>query len=348
MLSPKNSTRGKLLSEYVRVRITRMDDVDIALFERDWNNTLYYFLMNADEQIYMRYGGRDARGPMTYLDLNSLEVALEQGLELHRKYEKGELKKTERPAPFFPRQIPPLVERTFARNQCVECHLIGDFQLIHREQTGVLNKLTDMYRWPDIRTIGIELDVPKGLVVKEARGAVQAAGMRPGDRIAALNGTPVWTVGDLQFYYDKVPRNAQEIRITAVREEKPVELAVKLPPRWWLTDLRFRQLSVDPRPEFESQPLTEEEKRKYGLKSDSFAASITRIGGFASMLKVHELKVGDVVYAVDGVERDEVANTPELYIKLRKNAGDTVTVDIIREGNRMKMPVRTQRMYFRK
>jgi C-terminal processing protease CtpA/Prc len=84
------------------------------------------------------------------------------------------------------------------------------------------------------------------------------------------------------------------------------------------------------------------------LKPESFAASISSIGGFANMLKVHELKVGDVVYAVDGVERDDVANTPELYIKLRKNAGDTVTLDVIRDGNRMKMPVRTQRMYFRK
>jgi hypothetical protein len=127
-----------------------------------------------------------------------------------------------------------------------------------------------------------------------------------------------------------------------------LDLAVKLPQRWWLTDLRFRQLSVDPRPEFESRPLTEDEKRKYELKPDSFASEITRIGGFAEMLKVHELKAGDVVFAVDGVERDEVANTPELFIKLRKNAGDTVTLDVIRDGKRMKMPVRTQRMYFRK
>ena len=66
------------------------------------------------------------------------------------------------------------------------------------------------------------------------------------------------------------------------------------------------------------------------------------------MLKVHELKAGDVVSAVDGVEQDEVANTPELFIKLRKNAGDTVTLDVIRDGKRMKMPLRTQRMYFRK
>ena len=69
VLSPTDSPRGKLLSQYVCARITRMDDIDIGLFERDWNNTLYYFMMNADEQIYMRYGGRDARSPDSYLNL---------------------------------------------------------------------------------------------------------------------------------------------------------------------------------------------------------------------------------------------------------------------------------------
>jgi hypothetical protein len=348
VLSPKTSSRGKLLSEYVRVRIPRMDDVDIALFERDWNNTLYYFILNADEQIYLRYGGRDARGPLTYLDLNSLELALAKGLELDQKYRKGELKPREKPQPVFPRQIPPLVERTFARNQCVECHLIGDYQLIHREQTGKLDKQTDMFRWPDIRTIGIELDVPKGLVVKDPRSSVQAAGMRAGDRITAINGTPVWTFGDLQYFYDKVPRDAKRMDMTVDRAGEPVQLSIALPPLWWVTDLRFRQLSIDPRAEFDSRPLTEAEKRKYDLKADGFAGEVTRIGGFAEMLKVHELKVGDVICAVDGVDRDDVANTPELFIKLRKTAGDTVTLDVIRDGKRIKMPVKTQRMFFRK
>ena len=41
---------------------------------------------------------------------------------------------------------------------------------------GKLDKLTHMYRSPDIKTLGIYLDVPKGLVVKEVRGA--AAGGR--------------------------------------------------------------------------------------------------------------------------------------------------------------------------
>lgn len=333
------------MDQYVNVRITRMDDVDIALFERDWNNTLYYFIMNADEEIYLRYGGRDARGPLTYLNFDSLELALTKGLELHRQYQQGQLKRTERPKPFFPRQIPPLVERTFARGQCVECHLIGDFTLVHREQTGTLDKVRDLYRWPDIRTLGIELDIPKGLIVKTVQ---QGSGFRAGDRVAALNGTPVWTYGDLQYRFDKVPRNAREVRLTVDRGGQSVEIPVTLPERWWLTDLRFRQLTVDPRAEFESKPLSLVEKRMYNLKPEGFASQVTRLGGFAEMLKVHELKVGDIVYAVDGAEADDIANTPELFIKLRKTAGDTVTLDIIREGKRMKMPVRTQRMAFRK
>ena len=348
MLSPKNTRRGQLLSQYVCVRITRMDDVDIALFDRDWNNTLYYFAMNADEQIYLRYGGRDARGSLTYLDLNSLELALEKGLELHRQYQQGKLNKTERPKPRFPREIPPLVERTFARGACVECHLVGDYDLVHREQTGVLDKLMHLYRWPDIRTIGIELDVPKGLLVKEARDAVQAAGMKPGDTIAAVNGAPVYTFADLQYQYDKVQRATKQVRMTVSRGGAPVELTIDLPERWWVADLKWRRYSIDPRTEFDARPLTAEEKKRYSLKPDGFAAQITSIGGFASMLKVHELKTGDIVYAVNGVERDDLATTPELYIKLHATVGDTVTLGIIRDGQRLNMPLRTHGMAFRK
>ena len=191
MLSPPDSPRGKLLSRYVCARITRMDDVNIGLFEQDWNNTIYYFVTNADEEIYLRYGGRDAKGPGTYLNLQSLETALQQGLELHRRYQQGELKKSTRPKALYPRNIPLLVERTFARRSCVECHLIGDFLNLQREREGTLEKLKHLYVYPDITTLGIRLDVPKGLVVNEAGGAVASAGMRAGDRITALNGMPV-------------------------------------------------------------------------------------------------------------------------------------------------------------
>jgi C-terminal processing protease CtpA/Prc len=69
---------------------------------------------------------------------------------------------------------------------------------------------------------------------------------------------------------------------------------------------------------------------------------------FAEMVKSHQLKVGDVIFAVDGVTRDELANTAELFIKLRKTAGDTVKLDVLRGGKRIQMELKTFRMNFRK
>jgi hypothetical protein len=325
-----------------------MDNVNIALFDYDRYNTLYYFVMNADEHIYMRYGGRDSASQDSYLNLESLELALSKGLELHEDYKAGKIKRAELPKPQYPREIPLLVERTFARNACVECHLIGDFQLQHREQDGTLDKVTHLFRSPDLKTIGIHLDVPKGLVVKQAEGAVQSAGMKTGDRIVALNGIPVWTFADLQFHYDKVPRKAKEIVLTVEREGNPVELKPALPLRWWWTDIRNRQATVDPRTYFESRPLTDAEKKKYELPLDGFASEVKYVDAFAEMLKSHELKVGDIIVGVDGAQRDEYANTAEFYIRLRKTAGDSVMLDVLRDAKRIQVPLRTYRMSFRK
>src|SRR5215213_8530698 len=102
-----------------------MDNVDIGLFDYDRYNTLYFFILNADEHIYMRYGGRDNGSQDSYLSLPSLELALKKGLDLHRDYQAGKIQRAPRPKPMFPKEIPMLVERTFNRGACVECHLIG-------------------------------------------------------------------------------------------------------------------------------------------------------------------------------------------------------------------------------
>ncbi|MCH7961281.1 MAG: hypothetical protein IIC49_03005, partial [Planctomycetes bacterium] len=69
---------------------------------------------------------RDADSPETYLNLDSLELALRLGLEQHEKYRKGELPKLPRPEPFYPRDIPLLKRVVIDAGRCVECHLIAD------------------------------------------------------------------------------------------------------------------------------------------------------------------------------------------------------------------------------
>ena len=325
-----------------------MDDVDIVLFDYDRYNTLYYFLINADEQIYMRYGGRGPKSPTTYLDLSSLEIALEQGLQLHQQYQKGEFAKANRPPRLLPGDIPAIFEGTTQKGRCVECHLIGDQQNVQRQRDGKLDRLAHMYRSPDIKTIGIDLDVPKGLVVAEAREAALLAGLKSGDRITQLNGVTVWTFGDLQYQYDRVERDAKQIRIAVERNGKSSGLTIQLPEYWWWTDLRYRQWSVEPRIYFKSRPLTKREKRSQGLDPGGFASQVTVVEGFAEILKLHQLKPGDIVFGVDGVERDKIANTAELFIKLHKNAGDTFMLNLLRDGKRTKMEVKTTSVAYRK
>jgi hypothetical protein len=337
------------MQRYVCVRVTRMDDVNIALFDYDRYNTLYFFLLNADEQIYMRYGGRDSASPDTYLNLESIELALKQGLDLHGKWRKGEWKPAApNPKPRYPREIPLLVERTFARNQCVECHLIGDFDLQHREEEGVLDKPSQMFRSPDIKTLGIFLDVPKGLVVAEAKGPAAQAGLRTGDTVTSLNDKPVWTFADLQWELDKVARSSPTVRLGALREGKPVAMTINLPIRWWWTDIRYKQLTIDPRVYFESTPLDAAEKQALSLSADSFASRVKFVSGLAKSLKAHELKVDDVIVSVDGVTSDPLADSAEAFIRLRRKAGDRVTMEVLRNGERVSMPLQTFRMSFRK
>ncbi len=348
MLTEENTKRGRLLQQYVTARITRMDGINIGLFDYDRYNTLYFFALNADEQIYLRYGGRDVQSATTYLNLESLELALERGLELHRLYNEGKLPKRRAPPPLYPREIPALYERTTGRGRCVECHLIGDLQNVQRERDGTLDKLRHLFRAPEIKKIGIELDIPNGLRVASASGSVAAAGMMAGDEVRAVNRVDVWTFGDLQWEYGKVPHSEKQLELTVMRDGELKTLHVELPLFWWYTDLTYRNLSVDPRIYFRSEPLDRAEKARLGLPPDGFASRVESIDPLAELLGSHHLREGDVVYGVDGETEDDVANTADLFIKLRKQAGSELTLQVLRGSERLSLLLKTERMSFRK
>jgi S1-C subfamily serine protease len=172
--------------------------------------------------------------------------------------------------------------------------------------------------------------------------------MKAGDRITVWNGVPVITYGDVLYRYDKVDRHAKDLRISVDRDGQSIELTVALPPRWWWTDLRFRQSSVDPRLDFEDRPLTIEEKQKLGLRPDGFASQVKYVSEMAKVRETHDLRLGDVIVAVDGVEQDAFANTAELYLKLHTKAGESAKLEVIRDGKRISMPIQTYILSFRK
>ena len=126
------------------------------------------------------------------------------------------------------------------------------------------------------------------------------------------------------------------------------DLTVTLPQRWWLYDVTYRQSSVEPRLYFGCQPMSPVEKQKHELNPEGFACTVSRVDSFALSVKSHSLQVGDIVYGVNGVHRDDFAHTAELYMKLYMTPGDSAKLDLIRNGARLQSSLLSYRLSFRK
>ena len=188
--------------------------------------------------------------------------------------------------------------------RCIECHMISDYEVVEKEAAGTLDKPRDMFRSPDIRDIGIHLDVRQGLVVGEVTGAAAEAGMLSGDTLVAIDDTPVLTFGDFLYHYDRLDRSATELSFAVERsassDAPPDRLALelKLPALWWAHDLSYRRWSVDPVTDFDSKRLTAERKSTLGLNPQSFACEVTKVRFWASLRGNHMLEEGDIVVSV--------------------------------------------------
>ncbi len=156
------------MSKYVLVRLQRIELLDIGHFEFDPNVTVYFFVINADEHIYLRYGGRDDASPESYINLKSLEVALDRGLEQHKLWQDGKLPAAPRAPAKFVKDYQEIREGPLKKNGCVHCHMIGQGITGDLIRTGKLDKRVDPWVYPDVKQLGIILDAEKAWWSKTA------------------------------------------------------------------------------------------------------------------------------------------------------------------------------------
>ena len=345
--TPVGSSRGRLLSQYTLARINSMEGIDLALFDFDRHNAIYYFALNTDEEIYFRYGGRDAKSAHSYLNLESLELALTQGLKIHEKSVSTPVNKP-KPLRKLPDQVPGLNEHVVQQKRCVECHHIAHFETTFAEKNDTLNKVRDMFRSPDIKNLGINLDVPKGLRIAESSGAAKDAGLQEGDVIKKLNSQDVVTFGDLQYYLDKVDRNTTKINVTVNRNNSEHILDLTLPDLWWKTDIGYRNWTINPLTFFTSKKLTDEEKKALKLPVRGLASRVTEVPIDAMLESAHTLEIGDIITAIDGEVENVLGTGAQLHIKLFHESGSKVDLDVLRKGKKITVSLQTVRKVFRR
>lgn len=337
-----------LLKQFVLARINDMRGINLAKFDFDRHNAVYYFIINSSEDIYLRFGGRNTSASDAYLDLKSLELALSLGLNEHQASLSGKRPHDPPVPPVFPRDVPGLRENVVLRNRCVECHHIAHFQTTVAEKLGELVKKRDMFRYPEFERLGIKIDIPRGLLIKETSGPAEQAGLRPGDLIQSLNHHRVLTVADVQYRLNQVDRDSKALPVSVLREDRSTSYLVDLPPDWWFTELLHRNLTINPLVHFEEENLTTAQKQKLNLPVDNFASRITHVPVEALLEEAHTLEEGDIIIAVAGKEKDILGLGAKIHIKLSHKSGSTLELVILRDGRRQTLPLKTSRQVFRR
>ncbi len=336
LVDPKNANILKLYRQYVLLRVTDLRGIDVALFDFDPDSTLYTFVMTAEEQILLRYGGRDDAAAESYFSEKSLQLALERGLEQFKLAKEGKVEKEPRPAPVTPADYPDIKRDVIDKDKCVHCHQIGSGKTRKAQAAGKLDKAVDLWVYPEVATLGITLDVDKGTVVKKVDKAAKEAGLKAKDEIVQLGGKTVLTYGDLQQRLHLVASDAKTLELVVKRGDAQETITLKLPEYWRVTRIERRSTTnaLEPFPEFWGKPLDDTAKAKLGIKKDEFAAEVTKFWAKTNG-QAAGMQVGDVVISIDDTSKCAYTENPVLWIRLNRNAGDTIKVKVLRNGKQI-------------
>lgn len=316
-----------LADEFVRVRLTQIQNSDIGLFEFDYDITMSVFFLNADEQIYGRYCGRDARDAEHRQSLAGLRYAMQAALDAHR--DKVEL--PPRPESLYVRQL-----SAFRRYRgCIHCHQVKEIKNAELKATGQWSR-EKLFRYPLPDNLGLVLEVDRGDVVRSVEPASPAdrAGLEPGDVIERLNGHRVASLADATYALDKAPPEGQTT-VSWLRDGRTCEAQLQLPAGWRRSDISWRQslFHMVPAARMYGKDLPAEERAQLGLAPGQLA--------FRQKDRVHEqaqaagIRAGDIIIGLDDKQLELTAYEMLAYVRRNYIVGDVVKVNLVRDGKRI-------------
>jgi hypothetical protein len=324
------------------VRKTEMTDMDIARFDFDFDTTWTAFFLDADRNIYSRYGGRDESTSDGRQTKASLLQTMREVLELHEQRKAaGRLLVKDNdvhPSPaekLTPKDIPLLRDN---HSGCVHCHQVREYRLLQAAHDGKFSR-DDLFPFPLPENLGVTFDRDHGHRVKriEPESAAASSGLRPGDTILRVNDVAVHSEGDVRWALHRA-REDQPLSIVARRESDSGDAAtstteLRPPANWKQTDLGWRKSlrSVPLSLGFLGYALGREEKKTAGLADDSLAIKVASIRGSGLATNVG-LKKGDLIIELASRRRVRTFEQFQSDQLRAYQPNDTVRVVVLRDG----------------
>lgn len=295
------------------------------------------FFLNADEKIYARYGGRCEDGPDERQSLAGLRYTMESVLAEH---ESG----SPRFAPTQPGE--PIHIRELAAGRrlggCIHCHQAKEVMYSRIRQQGDWS-IDLAFRYPLPDNIGLLMEVDRGNIVEEVVAESPAAelGIAAGDLIESLNGVPIHSQGDAQYALDRAPKSGQ-IAVSWRRGDDVNEGPLDLPEDWRRTNIRWRPSLqyLIPSARMYGENLTPEEKEILGLSRDQLAFRQQEF--VAEQARDAGIRPGDIVLGINDIKLEMRVYDFLKWFRGRYVVGETVTVNLVRDGERLNLPMELQ------
>src|SRR5262245_30827775 len=156
-----------------------MREVNLDLFDFDYDLTWMGFFVDPEWRILGRYGGRDADSAEGRVSLAGLAHAMKRAVEKHRAGKVGPAPKLDRPRTVMDFAA----AKDLPEKSCVRCHDVYDV----RRQTLQSQKkwsIEELWVYPLPENVGLTLSVDEGDRVERVKdgSAAAKAGLRKGDR----------------------------------------------------------------------------------------------------------------------------------------------------------------------
>jgi S1-C subfamily serine protease len=287
------------------------------------------FFLSAEGKVYARYGGRDAKDPDSRQSLDGLRYTMQSVLEAHGRAEKEFAPRSEEGAKYV---------RDVAggrRRGCYHCHNVKEALNADLEKKGEWTRDL-VWRYPLPESVGVELEVGRGNVVRavRAKSPAAAAGLKAGDVLRRLNGVPLHSQADVQFALDKAPK-VGAAEVVWARGEKTMRAKLALPEGWHKGDVTWRPSMqyVVPSARLYGDDLKPEEKKALGIPANQLA--FRQKGSVPSQAKAAGVRPGDVIVGVDGKTLEMDVGDFIHYVARSYLVGDRVTVNVLRDGKRL-------------
>ena len=290
------------------------------------------FFVNADEEIYGRYGGRVGQDPDARQSLAGLRYSMESALETHKREHKL--------------LVPRISEKerlvrglSGGRGSCMHCHQVKESLDAAIKRNGKWS-LANVWTYPPPDNLGLILEVDRGDVVEKVEPDSPAAkiGLQKGDVIATLGSLPVNSFGDAQYALNRAPATGK-IDITWTRGDKPMQGQLSLPENWRKNDISWRR-SMDwtiPSARVFGRNLNAAERQELGLTPTQLAFwQSYPVSKPAAAAGVQEQ---DIILGFDGAQLDMTAYEFLGWVRANYLCGDKVKIDVLRDGKRLQLPM---------